>query len=72
MVPALPVLRLGGRLRVPVILLEQPGRADQQLALAAGLKSCVLETSSHALAQHRVSDVDYDAAIFTHLSQEVK
>jgi len=39
-------------------------------ALDSGLKSCVLETSSHALAQHRVSDVWYDVAIFTNLSPD--
>ncbi|MEN8163903.1 MAG: UDP-N-acetylmuramoyl-L-alanyl-D-glutamate--2,6-diaminopimelate ligase [Acidobacteriota bacterium] len=39
-------------------------------ALDSGLKSCVLETSSHALVQHRVSDVWYDAAIFTNLSPD--
>lgn len=39
-------------------------------ALDSGLKSCVLETSSHALAQHRVSDVWYDAVVFTNLSPD--
>lgn len=39
-------------------------------ALDSGLKSCVLETSSHALVQHRVSDVWYDAAVFTNLSPD--
>ncbi len=39
-------------------------------ALDSRLKSCVLETSSHALAQHRVSDVWYDVAVFTNLSPD--
>jgi UDP-N-acetylmuramoyl-L-alanyl-D-glutamate--2,6-diaminopimelate ligase len=39
-------------------------------ALDLGLRSCVLETSSHALVQHRVGDVWYDAAIFTNLSPD--
>ncbi|RLE28007.1 MAG: hypothetical protein DRJ65_00975, partial [Acidobacteria bacterium] len=44
--------------------------ASLRQALDLGLKSCILETSSHALVQHRVSDVWYDAAIFTNLSQD--
>ncbi len=39
-------------------------------ALDLGLKSCVLETSSHALVQHRVSDVWYDVVVFTNLSPD--
>lgn len=44
--------------------------ASLRHALDSGLESCVLETSSHALVQHRVSDVWYDAAIFTNLSPD--
>ncbi len=43
---------------------------SMRLAVDAGLKACVLETSSHALDQQRVADVDYDAAVFTNLSSE--
>jgi UDP-N-acetylmuramoyl-L-alanyl-D-glutamate--2,6-diaminopimelate ligase len=32
--------------------------------------SCVMEVSSHALAQHRVDGVIYDIALFTNLSQD--
>lgn len=39
-------------------------------AVDAGLSSCVLETSSHALSQKRVADVAYDAAIFSNLSPD--
>jgi UDP-N-acetylmuramoyl-L-alanyl-D-glutamate--2,6-diaminopimelate ligase len=39
-------------------------------AVDSGLKSCVLETSSHALVQHRVSNVHYDVAVFTNLSPD--
>lgn len=39
-------------------------------AVDLGLRSCVLETSSHALIQHRVSDVWYDVGIFTNLSPD--
>jgi UDP-N-acetylmuramoyl-L-alanyl-D-glutamate--2,6-diaminopimelate ligase len=35
-----------------------------------GLESCVMEVSSHALAQHRVDGVVYDVALFTNLSQD--
>jgi UDP-N-acetylmuramoyl-L-alanyl-D-glutamate--2,6-diaminopimelate ligase len=35
-----------------------------------GLDSCVMEVSSHALAQHRVDGVRYDVAVFTNLSQD--
>lgn len=39
-------------------------------ALDLGMKSCVLETSSHGMTQHRVSDVWYDVAVFTNLSPD--
>jgi UDP-N-acetylmuramoyl-L-alanyl-D-glutamate--2,6-diaminopimelate ligase len=35
-----------------------------------GLDTCVMEVSSHALAQHRVDGVTYDVALFTNLSQD--
>ena len=35
-----------------------------------GLDYCVMEVSSHALAQHRVDGVVYDVALFTNLSQD--
>jgi UDP-N-acetylmuramoyl-L-alanyl-D-glutamate--2,6-diaminopimelate ligase len=36
----------------------------------AGCDSAVMEVSSHALAQHRVEGVLYDAAVFTNLTQD--
>jgi len=41
-----------------------------RLAVDKGLKACVLETSSHALDQHRVDNVWYDAAVFTNLTTD--
>jgi UDP-N-acetylmuramoyl-L-alanyl-D-glutamate--2,6-diaminopimelate ligase len=35
-----------------------------------GVDTCVMEVSSHALAQHRVDGVVYDVALFTNLSQD--
>ncbi len=35
-----------------------------------GLDACVMEVSSHALAQHRVDGVVYDLALFTNLSRD--
>jgi UDP-N-acetylmuramoyl-L-alanyl-D-glutamate--2,6-diaminopimelate ligase len=36
----------------------------------AGCDSAIMEVSSHALAQHRVDGILYDAAIFTNLTQD--
>ena len=36
----------------------------------AGVDSCVMEVSSHALELHRVDGVVYDVALFTNLSQD--
>ena len=33
-------------------------------------RAAVMETSSHALHQHRVRDVEFDAAVFTNLTQD--
>ncbi len=35
-----------------------------------GLDTCVMEVSSHALAQHRVDGVVFDVALFTNLSRD--
>jgi UDP-N-acetylmuramoyl-L-alanyl-D-glutamate--2,6-diaminopimelate ligase len=35
-----------------------------------GCKACTMEVSSHALHQHRVAGVEFDAAIFTNLTQD--
>jgi len=51
-----------------------PGAPELHATLAAmraaGDAAAVLETTSHALALHRVDDVAYDAAVFTNLSHE--
>jgi len=51
-----------------------PESADLQSMFAkmerAGCDSAVMEVSSHALAQHRVEGILYDAAIFTNLTQD--
>ena len=36
----------------------------------AGLTHCVLETTSHALAQHRAAAVDFDLAVVTNITHE--
>ena len=38
--------------------------------IAAGAIALVLEVSSHAIALHRTSYIDFDAAVFTNLSQD--
>jgi UDP-N-acetylmuramoyl-L-alanyl-D-glutamate--2,6-diaminopimelate ligase len=38
--------------------------------LEAGVDTCTMEVSSHALALHRVDGVSYDVAAFTNLSQD--
>jgi len=39
-------------------------------ALTAGARSCVMETSSHALDQARVEDVQFDIGVFTNLTRD--
>ncbi len=36
----------------------------------AGLTHCILETTSHGLAQHRVTGVEYDVAVITNITHE--
>lgn len=36
----------------------------------AGLTHCILETTSHALAQHRVTGIGYAAAVYTNITHE--
>ncbi len=36
----------------------------------AGMTHCVLETTSHGLAQHRVTAVDFDIAVITNITHE--
>ena len=51
-----------------------PQSLDLQALLArmrdAGCKAAVMEVSSHALAQDRVGGVEFDAAVFTNLTQD--
>lgn len=45
-------------------------QAELALQQSAGAKSAVIEVSSHALDQRRVSGVAFDVAVFTNLSHE--
>ncbi len=36
----------------------------------AGVRSCVMETSSHALDQSRLDDVEFDVGVFTNLTRD--
>ena len=51
-----------------------PESSDLQELLArmrdSGCKAAVMEVSSHALAQERVRGVEFDAAVFTNLTQD--
>ena len=51
-----------------------PQALDLQALLAqmrdAGCKAAVMEVSSHALAQERVGGIEFDAAVFTNLTQD--
>src|SRR4051812_28809701 len=51
-----------------------PESADLQELLwkmrSAGCKAAVMEVASHALVQKRVAEVEFDAAIFTNLTQD--
>ena len=51
-----------------------PGSLEIQALLEemqqTGCRGAVLEVSSHALSQHRVGSVEFDAAIFTNLTQD--
>ena len=51
-----------------------PESIDLQRMLAqmrdGGFKAAALEVSSHALVQHRVRGIEFDAAIFTNLTQD--
>ena len=38
--------------------------------VAGGLTHAVLESSSHALAQHRLDEISFDLAVWTHMSPE--
>lgn len=51
-----------------------PGADEVQMYLRrmvdAGLTHCMLETTSHGLAQYRVHGVDYDIAVLTNITHE--
>lgn len=51
-----------------------PESTDLQALLgemtAEGVDTCVMEVSSHALALHRVEGCEFDAAVFTNLTQD--
>ncbi len=60
--------------RILPALHTTPEASDIQSLLeqmvAAGCKSAALEVSSHALVQERVRNIEFDAAIFTNLTQD--
>jgi UDP-N-acetylmuramoyl-L-alanyl-D-glutamate--2,6-diaminopimelate ligase len=76
----------GGALRIGTLGTEYMGRSAQEGALTspdpislhqvmaeahvAGARSCVMETSSHALDQARVEDVCFDVGVFTNLTRD--
>lgn len=65
---------VGSGLVLPEDHFTTPEAPEVQELLAemvqAGLDHAVLESSSHALAQHRLDAVDFDLAVWTHLSPE--
>ncbi len=65
---------LGEGLAFPEGHFTTPEAPDVQELLAAmvagGLSHAVLEARSHALAQHRLDEVAFDLAVWTHLSPE--
>ena len=54
--------------------MAQPVPLEQQAQMAqmreAGAKHVAMEVSSHALMQHRVSGIDFSAAVFTNLTRD--
>ncbi|WP_456446500.1 UDP-N-acetylmuramoyl-L-alanyl-D-glutamate--2,6-diaminopimelate ligase [Oceanithermus sp.] len=64
----------GAGLAFPEDHFTTPEAPEVQALLAAmvggGLSHAVLESSSHALAQHRLDEIDFDLAVWTHLSPE--
>ena len=76
----LPAVRIGTLGVAAHGLFERPGdlttpdpieiHAVMRRAAEGGVKACVIETSSHALDQHRADDVAFDAAVFTNLTRD--
>jgi UDP-N-acetylmuramoyl-L-alanyl-D-glutamate--2,6-diaminopimelate ligase len=64
--------RVGSRLEpAPFTTPEAPELCDLLSAMVtAGVKSCAMEVSSHALAQHRVAGLQFAAAGFTQLTRD--
>ncbi len=64
--------RVGARQEpAPFTTPEAPELCELLSAMVtAGVKSCAMEVSSHALAQHRVSGLRFAAAGFTHLTRD--
>lgn len=64
--------RIGHR-EIPASHTTPPADEMQHLMaqmVNAGCKAAVMEVSSHALVQHRVDDVAWDAGVFTNLTQD--
>jgi UDP-N-acetylmuramoyl-L-alanyl-D-glutamate--2,6-diaminopimelate ligase len=63
---------LGGNRRDGGLTSPDPLSIHSLLAEAerAGARSCVMETSSHALDQSRLDDVEFDVGVFTNLTRD--
>ena len=64
--------RIGGRVipasRTTPEAMDLQAMMDQMTQV--GCRSCVMEVSSHALAQSRVWDIDFDVGVFTNLTHD--
>ncbi len=65
---------IGGRVLDTGLHTTTPDAPDMQRYLAqmveAGMTHCVLETTSHGLAQHRVTGCEFDIAVVTNITHE--
>ncbi len=62
-----------GREELPAARTTPDALETQELMarmLAAGCQACSMEVSSHALVQHRADAIEFDAAVFTNLTQD--
>lgn len=66
--------RIGDRTEETGLHVTTPGALQVQGLLAemlrSGVSHCVLETTSHGLAQHRVSACDFDIGVVTNITHE--
>jgi UDP-N-acetylmuramoyl-L-alanyl-D-glutamate--2,6-diaminopimelate ligase len=64
--------RIGSRRHVATLTTPGPVELSSVLSemVSAGCTDCVMEVSSHALAQHRVAGIRFSAAVFTNLTRD--